>query len=293
MPFELSDNIKNMIAGASAGFITSIVTCPLDVVKTILQNQGKHEGGSVYRGTLGTLSRIWVEEGVRGLYRGLGPTIYGYLPTWSIYFSVYNNLKGVLGKRAGASADNAMVHVVSAMGAGATSSIMTSPLWVIKTRFMTQSKSTSYRYKNTLDAFTVILREEGVRGFYKGLTPSLLGVFHVAVQFPLYERLKRILNSSDNQSFGTNAILVASSSSKMVASVITYPHEVIRTRLQNQTMRPFKYGSIAQTIQMIYKEEGWTAFYKGMPTNLIRTVPASALTIFTYEMVLMSLNSAT
>ncbi|KAK9703122.1 hypothetical protein K7432_010885 [Basidiobolus ranarum] len=291
MPFELSDNIKNTIAGASAGCVTSIITCPLDVVKTRLQNQGKHEGVNAYRGTLGSLSRIWTEEGVRGLYRGLGPTIYGYLPTWSIYFSVYNNLKTGLGEWTGKTADNVIVHVFSAMGAGAASSIMTNPLWVIKTRFMTQSKTTNYHYKNTLDAFATIRREEGLRGFYKGLTPSLLGVFHVAVQFPLYERLKLILKSEDLESFGTSAILVASSSSKMAASIVTYPHEVIRTRLQNQTMRPFKYIGVIQTIRMVYREEGWTAFYKGMPTNLIRTVPASALTILTYELIVMKLNS--
>ncbi|ORX88869.1 mitochondrial carrier [Basidiobolus meristosporus CBS 931.73] len=291
MPDNLSESIKNTVAGASAGCVASVITCPLDVVKTRLQNQGKYEGIHAYRGTLGTLSRIWAEEGVRGLYRGLGPTIYGYLPTWSIYFSAYNGLKKVLGERTGRTADSIVVHVLSAMGAGATSSIMTNPLWVIKTRFMTQSRTTSYHYKNTLDAFSTIWREEGIRGFYKGLTPSLLGVFHVAVQFPLYERLKLILKTEDLESFGTSAILVASSSSKMAASIVTYPHEVIRTRLQNQTVRPFKYMGVLQTIHMIHREEGWTAFYKGMPTNLIRTVPASALTILTYELIVMKLSS--
>ena len=37
---------------------------------------------------LGTLRTIWTHEGIRGLYRGLAPTIYGYLPTWAIYFTV-------------------------------------------------------------------------------------------------------------------------------------------------------------------------------------------------------------
>ena len=46
------------------------------------------------------------------------------------------------------------------------------------------------RYKHTLDACRTIYREEGVGAFYKGLAPSLLGVTHVAVQFPLYEQLK-------------------------------------------------------------------------------------------------------
>lgn len=46
------------------------------------------------------------------------------------------------------------------------------------------------RYKHTLDACRTIYREEGLGAFYKGLAPSLLGVTHVAVQFPLYEQLK-------------------------------------------------------------------------------------------------------
>lgn len=44
----------------------------------------------------GTLRKIWIEDGVRGFYRGLGPTIFGYLPTWAIYFTVYDKCKSVL-----------------------------------------------------------------------------------------------------------------------------------------------------------------------------------------------------
>ncbi|ORX88572.1 mitochondrial carrier [Basidiobolus meristosporus CBS 931.73] len=290
-----SDNLKNTVAGAGAGCVTSILTCPLDVVKTRLQNQGHlineaAPGHKNYKGTAGTLTRIWAEEGIRGLYRGLGPTIYGYLPTWAIYFSVYDYLKLAVADKSKRSHDDVVVHIFSAMGAGAASSIMTNPLWVIKTRFMTQSERTTYHYRNTLDAFVTIWRQEGFRGFYKGLTPSLLGIVHVAVQFPLYEKLKIMLRPESGESLGTVSILVASSLSKMAASVVTYPHEVIRTRLQNQCVPPFKYYGVMHTVSTINREEGWTAFYKGMPTNLFRTVPASALTILTYELIVKKLN---
>lgn len=77
------------------------------------------------------------------------------------------------------------------MTAGASGTILTNPLWVVKTRFMTQeSGADEPRYRHTWDALVRIYREEGPKAFYRGLLPSLFGVAHVAVQFPLYERFK-------------------------------------------------------------------------------------------------------
>lgn len=47
----------------------------------------------VYINNLETLSTIFEKEGIKGLYRGLNPTILGYIPTWAIYFSIYENSK--------------------------------------------------------------------------------------------------------------------------------------------------------------------------------------------------------
>ncbi|EIE92451.1 hypothetical protein RO3G_16973 [Rhizopus delemar RA 99-880] len=176
------------------------------------------------------------------------------------------------------------------MSAGALSTILTNPLWVIKTRLMTQNERTLYRYNNTIHAFSTIAKEEGFRGFYKGLGPSLIGISHVAVQFPLYEKLKVVLHT-EMTTGGSSSILLASALSKMAASLATYPHEVIRTRLQNQTRKPYKYNGIVHAIKVMSKEEGVRGFYKGLSTNLVRTVPSSALTILTYELVVRKLDS--
>ncbi|KAF9165095.1 hypothetical protein BGX21_001606 [Mortierella sp. AD011] len=287
-----SDQLKHSIAGAGAGLVASVVTCPLDVVKTRLQNQGLLvPTGKSYKGTAGTLTKIWSEEGIRGLYRGLGPTIFGYLPTWAIYFTAYDYFKDLVAKKTGHHDSNWFVHnIVAAMAAGATSTTITNPLWVIKTRFMTQNEHTPYRYNNTLHAFATIYKVEGMRGFYKGLGSSLMGISHVALQFPLYEKLRFWLKSADTDQVSSTNILIASSVSKMAASVATYPHEVIRTRLQNQSTYPPKYHGIIHAVKVIYHEEGVRAFYRGMPTNLLRTVPSSALTILTYELIVGRLN---
>ena len=100
----------NTLAGALGGFASGVITCPLDVIKTKLQAQGgfthidkgRHAGHPrVYNGLFGTGRVIWRDEGIRGMYRGLGPIILGYLPTWAVYFSVYQRAKGWCGQYTG------------------------------------------------------------------------------------------------------------------------------------------------------------------------------------------------
>ncbi|KDR67684.1 hypothetical protein GALMADRAFT_257946 [Galerina marginata CBS 339.88] len=318
---------NSMFAGAGGGLVASIATCPLDVVKTKLQAQRAVPGQPGYLGVVGTVKEILHENGLRGLYRGLGPTILGYLPTWAIYFAVYDGIKTAFGEvptgiYAGKSTERLYpaaqvkgyqpvarehpwsLHILSAMTAGAASTICTNPLWVIKTRFMTQMKG-EVRYKHTWDAARTIWQTEGPRAFYRGLVPSLLGILHVAVQFPLYEQLKIWAQGDSSAPISSQTILMCSAISKMTASIATYPHEVVRTRLQTQR-RPLaddmssdgmikqhtRRGIVYTTRKLIVKE-GWTALYKGLSINLFRTVPNSAVTMLTYELLMRHLSSRT
>ena len=96
-----SDSSFNALAGAAGGFTSGVVTCPLDVIKTKLQAQGGFRANrppgaptnAVYSGLIGTGRVIWREEGLKGMYRGLGPIILGYLPTWAVWFTVYGEAK--------------------------------------------------------------------------------------------------------------------------------------------------------------------------------------------------------
>lgn len=319
LPPSWNEIKQHILAGAIAGSTTSLITCPLDVVKTRMQylpilkekmmegarngmlyNLTRSQEGEAgrqqqsrkqkpYKGTLISLRRIWSEEGLRGLYRGLGPTLLGYLPTFSIYFPAYHNYKFYLAKWTGRSSNDSFIHLISAMGAGATSSFTTNPFWLIRTRLMTQSEFTPYFYWNSLHAFRSIYQHEGIAGLYKGLGPAALGLLHVAVQFPLYERaksLQKVDPTDPNEPLKVHQILLASTTSKVIASIATYPHEVLRTRFQNQTTTPPKYRNIPQAIGLIWREEGFKGFYRGMFTTVMRVVPASAVTLITYEKVL-------
>ncbi|OJJ44758.1 hypothetical protein ASPZODRAFT_71331 [Penicilliopsis zonata CBS 506.65] len=322
--------------GASAGVASGIVTCPLDVIKTKLQAQGgfarrggrEVEAKALYRGMLGTGRVIWREDGIRGLYQGLGPMLLGYLPTWAVYLAVYDRSRDYFYDK---TENWWLARGYASISAGACSTIATNPIWVIKTRLMSQSlKSNSegfrapWQYSSTWDAARKMYKTEGIRSFYSGLTPALLGLTHVAIQFPLYEYLKMAFTGygigehPDSGSSHWLSISLATFLSKICASTITYPHEVLRTRLQTQQRtspapspeeiafrggldhpadrgrppgaassdgmpnRP-RYRGVIRTFQTILKEEGWRAFYSGIGTNLFRAVPAAMTTMLTYE----------
>jgi len=180
--------------------------------------------------------------------------------------------------------------MLSALIAGGACAVITNPLWVVRTRMITQPPVHPRLYRTSFHAIASISRNEGLAGFYKGLGPSFMGVFHVVIQFPLYERLKLCFQREKERSRVTEVFL-ASTISKLTASTVTYPHEVLRTRLQNQRgERPPKYWGVRHAIGLIWREEGIRGFYRGLPTNLIRVVPASAVTFLTYELVLDYLN---
>lgn len=320
LALSIPDAWENPLSGAGAGFASGIVTCPLDVIKTKLQAQGgfltKSTGTpdtkKMYNGMLGTGRTILKEEGIKGLYRGLGPMLLGYLPTWAVYMTIYEKSR----EPYMVMTENWwLARMYASLTAGACSTALTNPIWVIKTRLMSQSsRGTSdgmragFYYTSTWDAARKMYMAEGFRSFYSGLTPAMLGLTHVAVQFPLYEFFKMQFTGygmGEHPGQDTNSnwlgITAATFLSKTCASTATYPHEVLRTRLQTQQRRcntvssdgmlsvqPVR-RSFMQMCKLIVKEEGWRGFYAGLGTNLIRAVPSAMTTMLTYEYLSRSL----
>ncbi|KAL6188017.1 hypothetical protein ACLB2K_039412 [Fragaria x ananassa] len=285
------DIFCHAVAGASAGSMAATFVCPLDVIKTRLQVHGMPTGqrGSII---VTSLQNILKTEGIRGMYRGLSPTILALLPNWAVYFTVYEQLKGLLQSHENGSELSIGENMIAAAGAGAATAISTNPLWVVKTRLQTQGMRPGViPYKSMRSAFTRIATEEGLRGLYSGIIPSLAGISHVAIQFPAYEKIKSIMAKEDSTTvdkLNPGRVAVASSISKILASVITYPHEVIRSRLQEQGqarhIQP-KYVGVIDCIKKVFLKEGLPGFYNGCATNLIRTTPSAVITFTSYEMI--------
>ncbi|KAG0537846.1 hypothetical protein BDA96_03G183900 [Sorghum bicolor] len=240
--------------------------------------------------SLAHLRLILKNEGLPGLYRGLSPTIVALFPTWAVTFSVYNHVKGVLHSKDGELSVQA--NVLAASCAGIATATATNPLWVVKTRLQTQGMRPGVvPYQSILSALQRIAKEEGIRGLYSGLLPSLVGVAHVAIQLPVYEKVKLYFARRDNTTvynLSPTHVAICSSGSKVAASIITYPHEVVRSKLQEQGRDHHgatRYSGVADCIKQVYQKEGFPGFYRGCATNLLRTTPNAVITFTSYEMI--------
>lgn len=278
------------VAGMLSGATTALFTAPLDLIRTqqmALQSQ---------RTMAEVVKQTVAKDGILGLYRGLGLTTMGLMPTWAVYWFVYNSLKRLQADVAKRKPDSVTTHLLAAMGAGICTTISTNPIWVVKTRLQTQSlklDASHTKYRGIGHAITTIWSQEGLRAFFRGVIPSLLGITHVCVQFPLYEQVKLYLAERGHKTTHELTfveLIGASMVSKVVASTAAFPHEVLRVRQQVSRTNG---SSLFHLAKHIYELEGLRGFYRGLGVNLLRVVPAAAITFVSFEYISRALTRMT
>jgi solute carrier family 25, member 33/36 len=186
---------------------------------------------------------IYQTESPRALFKGLGPTLVGVIPARSINFFTYGNGKHVIANNFNNGHENSLVHLSAAAFAGIVTSTCTNPIWVVKTR-MQLSAEKGGRPLGSWATIMQIARQEGVRGFYKGLSASYLGVTEGTIQWTLYERLKRVTKATEGRggAYEWFGMLGSAGTAKFFASLVSYPHEVSKTLLYIRTQYSFHYA---------------------------------------------------
>ncbi|KAL7255770.1 hypothetical protein ACSBR1_009824 [Camellia fascicularis] len=289
---------ENATAGALAGLATVSFSHPLDVVRTRFQvSDGRTSNLPSYKNTHQAVWTIARTEGLRGLYAGFYPAVLGSTISWGLYFFFYSKAKQRYSK--GGQELTPGLHLASAAEAGALVCCCTNPLWLVKTRLQLQTPlHPAHPYSGFHDAVKTILKEEGWSALYKGIVPGLFLVTHGAIQFTAYEELRKVVvgfRSKESEEELSAAELLNTidyatlgASSKLTAILLTYPFQVIRSRLQQ---RPSKDGiPIYMDSWHVVKEtarfEGLRGFYKGITANMLKNIPAASITFIVYENVL-------
>jgi solute carrier family 25 folate transporter 32 len=261
----------NAISGFAAGSVTSAILYPLEVVKSRFQ-VGSHANFS-YRNTFNAVSSIYRSKGIRELYRGFPAGFAGSSLSWGLYFWLYNEWKGSIAAARGSSAPGPIDHWTSSILASIAVQTVLCPLWVVK---LNQQLG---HVEGFWSGFFGLAKREGLKGLYRGLVPGYWASMHLALQFVLYEELKKEQFVS---SLTLNTI-IATVLSKSFATVVTSPIEVIKVRLRSSTVSVNE--NVRGICRQIYRKEGMRGFYKGVGTALIRILPGQCLTFVTFETV--------
>ncbi|KAG0330483.1 hypothetical protein BGZ99_003054 [Dissophora globulifera] len=315
------------LAGFTGGAVSTICLHPLDLIKTRFQvnaSQAAPRIGGTFR-SFQQIYRS--EGFRRGLYRGLTPNFAGATVSWGLYFYLYAGIKARMPVDPATGRLGPSQHMSASMLGGAMTAVVTNPFWVIKTRMCTTKALDPGAYQSLVGGLVSLVRTEGAKGLYRGIVPALFGVSHGAVQFVAYEQLKywrqevkrknwereflreiqgqadapitdmvamrelreRRLQEKkhDWETLSTVEYLCMAASSKVAATVVTYPYQVLRSRLQmmSNPQSGVVYTGVMDCIRKIKRAEGMLGFYKGVAPNVIRVLPGTCITFLVYETV--------
>lgn len=194
----------HMASGAVAGVLTLTLTNPIWVVKTrlCLQHGDQHKRATrtdvkAYRGMMDALYKIAKYEGVRGLYRGFVPGLFG-VSHGAAQFMAYEELKNVYHNYHGQPITTRLgntEYLAFAALSKLFAAFITYPYQVVRARLQDQH----LKYSGMVDCVRRTYSGEGPGGFYKGLAPNLLRVVPATmITFVVYENITHHLMNRTN-----------------------------------------------------------------------------------------------
>ncbi|XP_008320126.1 solute carrier family 25 member 16 [Cynoglossus semilaevis] len=287
--------LRSFLAGGLAGCCAKTTIAPLDRVKILLQAQNPHYK---HLGVLSTLRAVPKKEGFLGLYRGNGAMMVRVFPYGAIQFMTFENYKKLLSKHLGIS--RYIHNFMAGSMAGMTAVICTYPLDVVRARLAYQVKG-EQRYHGIVHAFRTIRQKEGgMQGFYRGLTPTLIGMVpYAGLSFFTFSSLKTLglkhfpellgRPSADNPDvlvLKSHVNLLCGGLAGAMGQTISYPLDVARRRMQLGAVLPDsdKCVSLTKTLKFVYQKYGVKkGLYRGLSLNYIRCVPSQAVAFTTHE----------
>ncbi|XP_067646768.1 mitochondrial adenyl nucleotide antiporter SLC25A24-B isoform X2 [Eurosta solidaginis] len=281
---------RHLAAGGIAGAVSRTCTAPLDRMKVFLQVQTHKTRISA------SLRYMLKEGGIRSMWRGNGINVLKIAPESAIKFAAYEKIKRLIRgdeKRQMTIGERFMAGAA----AGGISQTAIYPMEVLKTRLALRKTG---QYKGILDAAKKIYLVEGLRSFYRGYIPNMLGIIpYAGIDLAVYETLKKNYLSSHNTEQPSFLVLLAcGSASSTLGQVCSYPLALVRTRLQAQVVTknnqpsvgiPLKQAGAINDDNMfgvfrkIIHNEGILGLYRGITPNFIKVLPAVSISYVVYE----------
>ncbi|KAK5869564.1 hypothetical protein PBY51_024270 [Eleginops maclovinus] len=271
---------KQLSAGAMAGAVSRTGTAPLDRMKVFMQ---VHSSKSNKISLVGGFKQMVKEGGVSSLWRGNGINVLKIAPETAIKFMAYEQFKRMLSSEPGKVKTHERFMAGSLAGASAQTAIY--PMEVMKTRLTLRKTG---QYSGMFDCAKKILKKEGVKAFYKGYVPNLLGIIpYAGIDLAVYESLKNFWlarYAKDSANPGILVLLGCGTLSSTCGQLASYPLALIRTRMQAQaSLEGSEQMPMNLMVKKILQKEGFFGLYRGILPNFMKVIPAVSISYVVYE----------
>ncbi|CAJ1966778.1 unnamed protein product [Cylindrotheca closterium] len=328
---------KQLFCGGIAGSVAKSVTAPFSRLTILYQVHSmvttKHDRPAYAMNLRGGFQKIVERGGIASLWKGNMTSVLHRFPYSAINFYVYENtldiLTGIGGKHE--EVDETVAHLARRMSistqvkrpsktstssqsqtnqtkpihkfiagavAGTAAVVGCYPLDLVRTRLTTELEGREH-YKGIRDAFRKILAEEGIMGFYSGITPTLMvAVPNFAISYSVYGTLKehaldddlfynlrRIDADSGEPRLGLLLTVLCGATSGCMSTTLTFPMDTIRRRMQIQNLHIAAEHRLTsrQQLMRLVKDEGLISLYRGLTPEMLKVIPMVGTMFVVYE----------
>ncbi|CAI9096672.1 OLC1v1032870C1 [Oldenlandia corymbosa var. corymbosa] len=270
-------SLRRLISGAIAGAVSRTAVAPLETIRTHLMV------GSSGHSVIEVFNNIMEHDGWKGLFRGNLVNVIRVAPSKAIELFAYDTVNKNLSPKAGEQSKLPLpASLIAGACAGVSSTLVTYPLELIKTRLTIQRGV----YNGLLDAFVKILEEGGPGELYRGLAPSLIGVIpYAATNYFAYDTLRKLYRKiAKQEKIGNIETLLIGSAAGAISSSATFPLEVARKHMQVGAVSGRQaYNNVIHALACILEQEGIQGLYKGLGPSCMKLVPAAGISFMCYE----------
>ncbi|KAL2270209.1 hypothetical protein VTJ83DRAFT_2393 [Remersonia thermophila] len=271
--------------GLLACGVTHTAVTPLDLVKTRRQVDS-----SLYKSNIQGWRLIYRAEGLRGIFTGWSPTLFGYSAQGSFKYGFYEFFKKTYSDLAGP--DNAYryktaLYLSASASAEFLADLALCPLEAIKVR-MQGASDPSTAYRGTADGLRRIVAAEGVGGLYKGLYP-LWGrqVPYTMMKFASFETIVEMIynrlpgrKSDYGKAAQTGVSFAGGYLAGILCAIVSHPADVMVSKLNAYRKAGEGFGAVTSRI---YKDIGFAGLWNGLPVRIVMIGTLTGLQWMIYD----------
>ncbi|WFD40286.1 uncharacterized protein MJAP1_003272 [Malassezia japonica] len=304
----VSESFVHACAGGAGGLVAMTATYPLMGISTrAAVDQSKNPGESVVK----AVTKVIAAEGILGLYDGLGSSLLGIGVSNFVYYFFFEasrdfilTSKKLTSTSAALGTLTTAESILAGLLSGTATALISNPIWVVNTRQTVRAthkdanepaaNSTAppkqvIRRLSFLQTLRNIVEKDGVQALWKGIGPALVLVTNPVLQYTVFEQLKAwVLRSrAARQAPGSSKPLLGDfdffwlgALSKLVATAVTYPQIVIKSRQQamsSEASKGRKKVNVYTAMTEVIQDEGFAGLYRGISSKLLQSILTAAI----------------